>query len=176
MLSSRNGGWTSARSRTSLGACSSFSAIRTATAGPCSKFLLRRRRHKLTTPGSLGAYPSAYSPECVEDKFCELRLYGVLRSSRRGASGPTPTTSPTSYPASRRRRGGRGPALRPRSGRLGPLLRGEHHVVLRAAEGVVELFGLPSGYGVGHVVARCSASSRSASARWFSIFCACSAR
>jgi hypothetical protein len=25
-----------------------------------------------------------YSPECVEEQFCELRVYGVLRSS--GAS------------------------------------------------------------------------------------------
>jgi hypothetical protein len=38
-----------------------------------------------------------YSPECVEGKFCELRLYGVLRSSAMHfgvqvslAYGPTP--------------------------------------------------------------------------------------
>jgi dihydrofolate reductase len=36
---------------------------------------------------------------------------------------------------------------------VGPLLGGEPHVVLRAAEGVVEPFGLPAGYGVGRVVA-----------------------
>jgi hypothetical protein len=51
--------------------------------------LLRRRRHKLTTPGGLGAYPSAYSPECVEDEFSEvgLPIYGFLRSSY--SPGPT---------------------------------------------------------------------------------------
>ena len=29
----------------------------------------------------------AYSPECVEDGFCELRLYGVLRSSHSRIGG-----------------------------------------------------------------------------------------
>ena len=36
---------------------------------------------------------------------------------------------------------------------VGPLLGGEPHVVLRAPEGLVEPFGLPTCYGVGHVVA-----------------------
>ena len=39
-----------------------------------------------TRPGYLpllGAYKRSYSPKCVEYKFCELRLYGVLRSSSR---------------------------------------------------------------------------------------------
>ena len=31
-----------------------------------------------------------YSAECVEEEFCELRLYGVLRSSR--SSGPPPVS------------------------------------------------------------------------------------
>src|SRR5829696_6360341 len=30
---------------------------------------------------SVGPPSYLYSPECVEGKFCELRLYGVLRSS-----------------------------------------------------------------------------------------------
>jgi hypothetical protein len=32
-----------------------------------------------------GGY-EAYSPKCVEGEFCELRLYGVLRSSRTSLS------------------------------------------------------------------------------------------
>jgi hypothetical protein len=30
---------------------------------------------------------SSYSQECVESVFCELRLYGVLRSWLRGSAG-----------------------------------------------------------------------------------------
>src|SRR5918994_6279186 len=31
-------------------------------------------------PKKLGALPGLYSPECVEEEFCELRIDGVLRS------------------------------------------------------------------------------------------------
>jgi hypothetical protein len=30
---------------------------------------------------SLGPFSYPYSPECVEEKFCELRLLGILGSS-----------------------------------------------------------------------------------------------
>src|SRR5215217_8517004 len=34
-----------------------------------------------------GPFFCPYSPECVEEKFCELRLYGVLGSWLRGSAG-----------------------------------------------------------------------------------------
>jgi hypothetical protein len=34
-----------------------------------------------SSPRQQGDYSVAYSPECVEEEFCELCLYGVLRSS-----------------------------------------------------------------------------------------------
>src|SRR5215211_618663 len=42
-----------------------------------------------TIPTVWGSGPSLYpsSPECVEEKFCELRVDGVLRSSRQGWNG-----------------------------------------------------------------------------------------
>jgi hypothetical protein len=41
---------------------------------------LNHHRHDAIEEGV--AHPSrAYSPECVEGEFCELPLYGVLRSS-----------------------------------------------------------------------------------------------
>jgi hypothetical protein len=36
---------------------------------------------------ALAFFSCPYSPKCLEDEFCELRLYGVLRSSLR-ASNP----------------------------------------------------------------------------------------
>jgi hypothetical protein len=37
----------------------------------------------LWDPDLTGRKSWRYSPECVEEEFCELRLYGVLRSSRK---------------------------------------------------------------------------------------------
>src|SRR5215204_4025620 len=41
----------------------------------------RASRAKPSSSARLWAAKCAYSPECVEEEFCELRLYGVLRSS-----------------------------------------------------------------------------------------------
>ncbi len=37
-------------------------------------------------PAALALFFTLYAPECVEGKFCELRLDGVLRSSDAGRS------------------------------------------------------------------------------------------
>jgi hypothetical protein len=54
---------------------------------------------KSVAPSPLAHPTKAYLPECVEEGYCELRLYGVLRSSRTGR--PREAAQPKSNSAER---------------------------------------------------------------------------
>jgi hypothetical protein len=47
------------------------------------------RAWRVEEPGLLRDFASPYSPDCVEQEFCELRTTGILRSSR--SPGPMPS-------------------------------------------------------------------------------------